>query len=69
VTLLADRAWGLPRSLDRILPNVSLEGHMVAGVDPIESGDGLPPAAPGRRPSDGRDKDQAREPVGGRTSD
>jgi putative drug exporter of the RND superfamily len=69
VTLLADRAWGLPRSLDRILPNVSLEGHMVAGVDPIESGDGLPPAAPGRPPSDGRDKDQVREPVGGRTSD
>jgi RND superfamily putative drug exporter len=27
VTLLGDHAWWLPRWLDRILPNVSLEGH------------------------------------------
>jgi RND superfamily putative drug exporter len=33
VTLLGDRAWTLPRWLDRILPNVSLEGHLVQGVD------------------------------------
>jgi RND superfamily putative drug exporter len=33
VTLLGDRAWWLPRWLDRLLPNVSLEGHLVEGVD------------------------------------
>jgi RND superfamily putative drug exporter len=33
VTLLGDHAWWLPRWLDRILPNVSLEGHLVEGVD------------------------------------
>ena len=33
VTLLGDRAWALPRWLDRILPNVSLEGHLVQGFD------------------------------------
>jgi RND superfamily putative drug exporter len=33
VTLLGDRAWSLPRWLDRVLPNVSLEGHLVQGVD------------------------------------
>jgi RND superfamily putative drug exporter len=33
VVLLGDRAWWLPAWLDRILPNVSLEGHLVQGVD------------------------------------
>ncbi len=33
VTLLGDRAWWLPAWLDRILPNVSLEGHLVQGLD------------------------------------
>ncbi len=33
VTLLGDHAWWLPGWLDRILPNVSLEGHLVEGVD------------------------------------
>ena len=33
VTLLGDRAWWLPGWLDRILPNVSLEGHLVEGMD------------------------------------
>jgi RND superfamily putative drug exporter len=33
VTLLGDRAWWLPGWLDRILPNVSLEGHLVQGID------------------------------------
>jgi putative drug exporter of the RND superfamily len=33
VTLLGDRAWWLPGWLDRILPNVSLEGHLVEGID------------------------------------
>ncbi|HTE61646.1 MAG TPA: MMPL family transporter [Solirubrobacteraceae bacterium] len=34
VQLLGDRAWGLPRWLDRLLPNISLEGHLVANSDP-----------------------------------
>jgi RND superfamily putative drug exporter len=33
VTLLGHHAWWLPRWLDRILPNVSLEGHLVENVD------------------------------------
>jgi RND superfamily putative drug exporter len=33
VTLLGDHAWWLPRWLDRVLPNVSLEGHLVQGLD------------------------------------
>jgi RND superfamily putative drug exporter len=33
VTLLGDHAWWLPSWLDRILPNVSLEGHLVEGMD------------------------------------
>jgi RND superfamily putative drug exporter len=33
VTLLGDRAWWLPRPLDRLLPNVSLEGHLVQGLN------------------------------------
>ena len=33
VTLLGDHAWWLPRWLDKILPNVSLEGHLVEGMD------------------------------------
>jgi putative drug exporter of the RND superfamily len=36
VTLLGDRAWWVPRWLDRILPNVSLEGHLVKGLDERE---------------------------------
>src|ERR671916_2352865 len=36
VTLLGDRAWWVPKWLDRILPNVSLEGHLVQGVDEPE---------------------------------
>jgi RND superfamily putative drug exporter len=31
VTLLGDRAWWLPAWLDRVLPNVSLEGRQEAG--------------------------------------
>jgi RND superfamily putative drug exporter len=36
VTLLGDKAWWLPGWLDKLLPNVSLEGHLVRGLD--ESG-------------------------------
>lgn len=34
VMLLGDRAWTLPRIVDRLLPNVSLEGHLVEAEDP-----------------------------------
>jgi RND superfamily putative drug exporter len=33
VTLLGDKAWWLPGWLDRLLPNVSLEGHLVESQD------------------------------------
>ncbi|MBF6619949.1 MAG: MMPL family transporter [Patulibacter sp.] len=33
VFLLGDKAWWLPGWLDKILPNVSLEGHLVDGLD------------------------------------
>jgi RND superfamily putative drug exporter len=33
VTLLGDRAWWLPGPLERILPRVSLEGHLEEGLD------------------------------------
>jgi len=33
VTLLGDKAWWLPGWLDKILPNVSLEGHLVEALD------------------------------------
>jgi RND superfamily putative drug exporter len=36
VVLLGDRAWWLPGWLDRLLPNVSLEGHLVQGLDERE---------------------------------
>jgi RND superfamily putative drug exporter len=36
VTLLGDRAWWLPKWLDKALPNVSLEGHLVEGLDAKE---------------------------------
>ncbi|MDP2711152.1 MAG: MMPL family transporter [Solirubrobacteraceae bacterium] len=41
VMLLGDRAWWLPRWMDRLLPNVSLEGHLVEGID----GNGHDPSA------------------------
>ena len=36
VTLLGDRAWWLPAWLDRVLPNVSLEGHRPEEVEAEE---------------------------------
>jgi putative drug exporter of the RND superfamily len=36
VTLLGDHAWWLPGWLDRLLPNVSLEGHLVESIDKHE---------------------------------
>ncbi|MBJ7471970.1 MAG: MMPL family transporter, partial [Solirubrobacteraceae bacterium] len=37
VMLLGEKAWWLPGWLDRILPNVSLEGHLVDAEDPREA--------------------------------
>ena len=34
VTLLGDKAWWLPGWLGKLIPNVSLEGHLVQNVDP-----------------------------------
>jgi putative drug exporter of the RND superfamily len=34
VQLLGEKAWWLPRWLDRLLPNISLEGHLVNNSDP-----------------------------------
>lgn len=42
ITLLGDRAWWLPRWLDWLIPNVSLEGHLVENRDPVG-----PPLEPG----------------------
>ena len=36
VRLLGDRAWWLPGWMDRLIPNVSLEGHTVEALDPRE---------------------------------
>lgn len=47
LTLLGDRAWWLPAWLDRVLPNISLEGHAVEGVD------GRPDTEPERQPVTG----------------
>ena len=33
VTLLGDKAWWLPAWMDRLLPDVSLEGHLVESLD------------------------------------
>ncbi len=52
VTLLGDKAWWLPGWLDKILPNVSLEGHLVEGLDTPkpEPATGLEERAAGREP-------------------
>jgi putative drug exporter of the RND superfamily len=50
VTLLGDRAWWLPGWLDRVLPNVSLEGHLV------EDADAAAPAGPSAAPEDERER-------------
>jgi RND superfamily putative drug exporter len=62
VTLLGDRAWWLPNWLDRVIPNVSLEGHMLEAVD---GHDGDAPQAGARNGSGPEaDPEREREPVG-----
>ncbi len=46
VTLLGDRAWWLPGWLDRVLPNVALEGRPEAGVQEAEPERADRPAVP-----------------------
>ncbi len=49
VTLLGDKAWWIPTWLDRVLPNVSLEGHLVENKDergPALIDDDLTPVGP-----------------------
>ncbi|MEV4420889.1 MMPL family transporter, partial [Patulibacter sp. NPDC049589] len=55
VLLLGDKAWWLPGWLDKILPNVSLEGHLVQNVDPQgEPLEGfVPPASHAAAPTPG----------------
>jgi RND superfamily putative drug exporter len=45
VVLLGDRAWWLPGWLDRILPGISLEGHLVEGLDERTAPEAEPVAA------------------------
>jgi putative drug exporter of the RND superfamily len=45
VTLLGDRAWWLPAWLDRLLPNISLEGSR-GSVAPGAEGEPLPEREP-----------------------
>jgi RND superfamily putative drug exporter len=65
VTLLGDKAWWLPGWMDKILPNVSLEGHLVEALDKqltsehdaVDAGNGSNghSAAPGRETTTTRD--------------
>jgi putative drug exporter of the RND superfamily len=41
VTLLGDRAWWLPGALDRVLPNVSLQGHRPEEIEAEEEREGV----------------------------
>ena len=51
VTLLGDKAWWLPGWLDKLLPNVSLEGHLVQGLDEIPEPERAPEPEPSGVPS------------------
>jgi RND superfamily putative drug exporter len=42
VTLLGDRAWWLPTRLDRLLPNISLEGRPQEAADEAQAADPPP---------------------------
>ena len=48
--LLGDQAWWMPRWLDRLVPNVSLEGHLVEGVDERSAPLGALPVDPDPEP-------------------
>jgi RND superfamily putative drug exporter len=54
VKLLGDRAWWLPDWMDRVLPNISLEGHNVEGIDELEPGHDTPKRAPEPEPEPAR---------------
>src|SRR5690606_31829507 len=47
VQLLGDRAWWIPRWLDRVLPNISLDGHEEGAPTEAELGAALARQATG----------------------
>ncbi len=42
MSFLGDRAWWLPRRLDRLLPNVDIEGESLRGDEPVEERQPVP---------------------------
>jgi uncharacterized membrane protein YdfJ with MMPL/SSD domain len=62
MALLGDRAWWLPAWLDRLLPNLDIEGEGLAERGPV-SGDGAGPAEGVPAPEPPREPER-REPVG-----
>ncbi|WP_081488542.1 MMPL family transporter [Patulibacter medicamentivorans] len=52
VSLLGHKAWWLPKWMDRLIPNVSLEGHLVENVDPPGTPVGGPAPAPAASAAD-----------------
>ena len=52
LALLGHRAWWLPRSLKRVLPNVDIEGEALSGRTPASAT--VPDAAVPPIPVDGR---------------
>jgi RND superfamily putative drug exporter len=74
--LLGDRAWHLPRWLDRIVPDLDIEGHQLqhelrhagAAVTEVSAGETVPGVVdePGRRDGEqgtSPDEERALEPV------
>jgi RND superfamily putative drug exporter len=51
VTLLGDRAWWLPAWLDRLLPNISLDGGRRPGADADAERERAPVAEPQEAPA------------------
>jgi putative drug exporter of the RND superfamily len=59
MALMGDRAWSLPPWLDRLLPNLDIEGEGVAAPAPVSAGEQAPPAEAEPTP-----EPPPREPVG-----
>ena len=62
MAMLGDRAWWLPGWLDRILPNLDIEGEGASQRVPV-SGDGAGPAEGVPEPEPPREPER-REPFG-----
>ncbi len=63
VLLLGDKAWWLPGWLEKVIPNVSLEGHLVEAIDPKGPALGEPGYAPKKR-KDLKAQEREATPVG-----